>query len=115
MAQAIPILAAEQWQAMWHSGAPLLLFKHSTTCGISAAVNAEFERWLPRVPADKLRVARVRVIEERPISQQIAADTGVLHQSPQALLIQGKKVLWSASHYAITEQSLQAAVAKAGL
>ncbi|HEY8416227.1 MAG TPA: monothiol bacilliredoxin BrxC family protein [Thermaerobacter sp.] len=44
----------------------------------------------------------------------MARRLGVRHQSPQALLVQRGAVRWHASHWDITEQSLAAALGRAG-
>jgi len=90
---------------------PVLIFKHSTTCPISAAAHTQFVTAAQAGELDGARVGRVRVIEERPLSAAIAARFGVVHQSPQALLIRGGRAVWSASHRAITRHSLYHAVA----
>lgn len=90
---------------------PVLIFKHSTTCPVSAAAHTQFVSAAQAGELDGARVGRVRVIEERPLSAAIAARFGVVHQSPQALVIRGGRAVWNASHRAITRQSLHAAVA----
>ncbi len=105
------------WQAVWEalgaSGAPArLVFKRSPTCPLSLDAEAAFERFVASCPdglAD--RFCRVDVIDRREVSRRIAEDTGVKHESPQALLLgAGRKVLWHASHRAIDERSLSAAI-----
>ena len=85
-----------------------LLFKHSPTCPISAAAFAEYERWSTShagVPSGWIEVVR-----ERPLARSVAERTGVRHESPQALLLIHGEVRWHASHGAITEASLGAAL-----
>lgn len=89
---------------------PVLIFKHSTTCPISAAAHSEFVTAARGGELDGARVGRVRVIEERPLSLAIAQRFGVVHQSPQALVIRGGRAVWNASHHAITRQALHGAV-----
>ncbi|MNV97138.1 hypothetical protein D3C71_1922260 [compost metagenome] len=50
----------------------------------------------------------VKVIESRPVSNQIAEDTGVKHASPQILYIKNKETVWNTSHWAITEEHMTA-------
>jgi bacillithiol system protein YtxJ len=89
---------------------PVLIFKHSTTCPVSAAAYREFHNALDVGDLVGVRPAVVRVIEERPLSQAIARRWTIAHQSPQALLVQGPNLLWHASHHAITRAALGAAV-----
>lgn len=88
-----------------------LLFKHSPICPISTAAFERYERFL----ADHAEVASgwLHVIRQRPISQAVAAATGVKHESPQALVYRDGAVTWHASHDAITESSLADALAAA--
>lgn len=90
---------------------PVLLFKHSHTCGISLAALEELQAYMesPDCPAD-LEVFLVRVVEERPLSLALAERLGVRHQSPQAILIHNGEALWHTSHYSITRQSLHKAI-----
>ena len=85
-----------------------LVFKHSLICPTSArgfAEYAAFVRAHPDVPT-----AWIDVIGERPWSRHVAARTGVTHQSPQALLVKDGRVVWHASHGAITRAALEGAV-----
>ena len=89
---------------------PVLIFKHSTTCPISAAAHAALQQALAGGDLAGARVGLVRVIEERPLSQAIAARFAVTHQSPQAIVLRGGRAVWHASHQAITRQALRQAV-----
>lgn len=104
----------DEWQRVQADSGLSLVFKHSTTCPISAAAHDEFMRWAPGAPEGAVRLYRVHVIEDRALSQQIAAETAVTHQSPQAILLQGGRVLWHRSHWAITEAALAAGVQNPG-
>lgn len=108
------ITTVDEWRKVQADSCLSLVFKHSTTCPISAGAHDEFLRWAAGLPEERVHLYRVHVIEDRPLSQRIAADTGVTHQSPQALLMRSGKVLWHASHYAITEPLLAAAAADPG-
>jgi len=50
--------------------------------------------------------ALVDVSRQQPISQALAARTGVRHESPQVLLLTGGRAIWSASHDEITRASI---------
>lgn len=86
---------------------PVLIFKHSTACPVSARAHGEFVSWLARKGAVP-RTALVRVIEERPISLALADRLDVTHQSPQAILVVDGKAVWNASHGWINVESLDA-------
>lgn len=86
---------------------PVFVFKHSTRCPISAAAREQFERFTEAMPEVACRL--VLVVEQRPLSLEIAHETGVTHASPQALLLVQGKVVWHASHYQITAHALREA------
>jgi len=92
--------------------APVVLFKHSTRCPFSARAHEEFTRFAEEI-GDQADCWQVLVIEQRPVSLEIAAVTGVLHQSPQALLIMDGVVRWHTSHSTITCEALHNALTAA--
>lgn len=75
----------------------VLIFKHSTQCGISSSAFQEVNKL-------DFPVYLVRVIEERDVSNYIEEKLGVKHESPQVLLIKNGKCVWHASHRAINEE-----------
>ncbi len=81
-----------------------LIFKHSTACGGSHAAAREVERFLAARPGAPVFV--VHVIEQRPLSNELAERTGIRHTSPQVILLEDGKPVWSASHFAITAEAL---------
>jgi bacillithiol system protein YtxJ len=85
---------------------PVVLFKHDTTCPISAAAYRE----LSALPSD---VALVDVDKAADLSEEIAARTGIKHESPQVIVMAGGRPVWSASHYDITEDAVEAALQQA--
>lgn len=86
---------------------PVFLLKHSSQCPISAEVYSAFSEFERQGGADRpWSCALVRVIEERPLSNQIAEQLGVQHESPQLLLISGSKVLWHDSHWRLTLEKM---------
>ena len=88
---------------------PLLIFKHSTTCSISAAAKSKIERqW-----ADSglnLPIYYLDLLRFRPLSAQIAEQFGVRHESPQLLLIQDGECRYDASHMSIRLNEVKAKI-----
>ena len=80
---------------------PLLLFKHSHTCGVSAEALDELVTYLSDEPAD-VHYAMVTVQTHRDVSNAVTTKLGVRHETPQALLIRDGRVVWSASHFRVT-------------
>ena len=88
---------------------PVLLFKQSTTCPVSAEAFDEFQQFLSENEED-IAAYFVKVRETRPVSNQIAEDLGVQHQSPQIFLVKDKKAVWNTSHMNITKESIKEAL-----
>ena len=84
---------------------PLLLFKHSYTCGVSAEALDELLAHLNAQPGD-VHYAMVTVQTHRDISNAVAQKLGVRHETPQALLVRDGKVVWSASHFRVTADAV---------
>lgn len=87
---------------------PVLIFKHSTTCSISAMALSRMERnW-----NDQLGVKPyyLDLHANRSISNKIESEFGVEHESPQVLLIKNGSCIYDASHMAISFTGLQQAV-----
>src|SRR5262245_35162591 len=87
---------------------PVIIFKHSTQCGISDQVYEEFTRFLES--AGNITCGLVLVIESRPVSNAIESILGVRHESPQAILLKDGKPKWNASHWSITPDALNRAL-----
>ena len=106
------LTSVEQWNDFLDQSEqnPLFVFKHSTTCPISAEALREFNQYLHEDPQRDVTYVLVKVIESRPVSNQIATDVEVKHESPQAIIIHHKQALWNASHWKITTKSIKEAM-----
>lgn len=87
----------------------VLLFKHSPTCPISTAAHAEYGMFQVAQP-DAVTLF-LNVVSEPVLARDIARQCGVEHETPQAILFEGGKATWHASHAAITHAALEAAFA----
>lgn len=80
---------------------PVLVFKHSTRCSISVMALDRINRsWKPGTE-EHFSAWYLDLLNYREISNRIAADTGIEHQSPQLLLLKDGKCLKAESHQAI--------------
>ncbi len=79
---------------------PVILFKHSNTCGISADIHQQ----VSTVNAD---INVVVVQTGRAVSNAIAEKTGYRHQSPQAFVIKDGKAVYHATHYGIDPKEIE--------
>ena len=93
---------------------PLLLFKHSFSCGVSAEALDEL---IDHLNADIVaagvpdpRYAIVTVQTHRDVSNAVSTKLGVRHETPQALLIRDGRVIWSASHFHVTAEAMKKAL-----
>ncbi|REE57387.1 bacillithiol system protein YtxJ [Paenibacillus taihuensis] len=105
------LTTVEEWNTALEGSStrPLVVFKHSTTCPVSANAFTEFSNYLKNnEDQDDTDFVLVKVIESRPVSNQIAEDTAVKHESPQIILIKDKAKYWTTSHWSITEAHMSA-------
>jgi bacillithiol system protein YtxJ len=110
MAQWKEITSEAEWNQLYESSSetPVVVLKHSTTCPVSSNALQEYEAYLKNKPNEKVDYVLVKVIESRPVSNQIAEDTGVKHASPQILYVKNKETIWNTSHWAVTEAHITA-------
>lgn len=88
---------------------PILIFKHSPTCGISAQADEEITTLLAD-PGWLTEVYVVFVQDGRLVSNEIVKRLNLRHASPQILLVQDGVVRWHASHFRVTGQAIRAAL-----
>ena len=88
---------------------PLLLFKHSFTCGVSAEALDELVGHLNDHKGDA-DYAIVNVQTHREVSNAVTRKLGVRHETPQALIIKEGRAVWSASHFRVTAHAVEAAL-----
>lgn len=84
----------------------VLLFKHSTRCGISRMVIKQFEKKFTEDMKD-LKVYYLDLLNYRSISDEVGYTFQVRHESPQLLIIKNGVAVANASHYDITTIDLQ--------
>jgi len=84
---------------------PVFIFKHSTTCGISAQAKENLEI-ASKNTDKKFLFYYLDLLNFRPISNEIASRFGVHHQSPQLILLQNGKVIFTTSHHKIRTTSM---------
>lgn len=84
----------------------ILLFKHSTRCSISATALNRLERNWQSEDSQKLKPYYLDLLNHRDVSNAIAARYGVIHESPQALVIQNGRCIYVSTHTDITYSDL---------
>ena len=89
--------SADQINDINHHQGYSLIFKHSTRCSISMMVKKRFELDWDKLPGD-LHLYFLDLIKYRELSNQIAADFQVCHESPQLLVIRDGECVLDLSH-----------------
>lgn len=105
--QFIPIADTESLQELFARShdAPVVVFKHSSTCPISAAAYDEMLKLAEPI-------ALVVVQRARGVSREVEKQTGVRHESPQAIVLRNGQAVWSASHWNITSDAVARALSE---
>lgn len=83
----------------------VVIFKHSTRCSISAVAKSRLERG--REP-ENIAFYYLDLISFRSLSNKVAADFAVEHESPQVLLIRNGECVYDESHSGIRMEELEA-------
>ncbi len=84
---------------------PVLIFKHSTRCSISRFALKQFENEFDL--QDKITPYYLDLLNHRDISNEIAIQFNVHHQSPQILLLKNRVVVYDTSHENIDATELK--------
>lgn len=85
---------------------PVVIFKHSTRCGISeGAKYTLIENW--NFTEQDLDFYYLDLLRYRTISNKIAEDFQVTHQSPQVLVLKAGEVVFHTSHHRISVDVLR--------
>lgn len=83
---------------------PGVIFKHSTRCSISSMAKNRLDKSpLP----DQADFYLLDLIKHRTLSNKIAEDFNVWHESPQILIIKDGKCIYDESHSGITMKDIQ--------
>lgn len=88
---------------------PVAIFKHSTSCGISAGAKHRLESEWAHI-LDDLHLYYLDLLSYRPISNAIAKRYNIRHESPQILVIRNGEVIFHTSHHRINVGALKAAI-----
>ena len=85
---------------------PVVVFKHSTTCPISAGAYEE-------MTAVEYSVNIVTVQTAREVSDEIEVQTGIEHHSPQVIVLRNGKAVWNTSHWKVKAEAVTVALREA--
>lgn len=85
---------------------PQVIFKHSTTCGISRMVLNMFTNNYA-IHGNQLDLYFLDLHAYREVSNEVGIHFQVLHQSPQLLIVKNGVTVFHTSHGAISEVNLE--------
>jgi bacillithiol system protein YtxJ len=87
---------------------PQVIFKHSTRCSISSVAKSRLERSEPIAGAD---FYYLDLIAHRNISNLVASEFSVYHESPQILVIKNGDCVFDESHGSINMADIEEQIA----
>ena len=85
-------------------GQPVLVYKHSATCGKSTRAQKQVESYLINYSKDAYRLV---VHDERPLSNEIAEVLQIKHETPQLIALSKGKPLFVLNHDNVTLSNLE--------
>jgi bacillithiol system protein YtxJ len=83
---------------------PVAIFKHSTRCSISRMAWNQFQKEFNLI--DAMALYYLDLLEYREISNKIETQFGVIHQSPQLIVVKDGNVVFISSHESIDAKQL---------
>ncbi len=87
-----------------------LILKHSTTCPISGMAKLRLEDHIDEL-SEPLELYYLDLLSYRALSNAIAEQFNVHHESPQVLLIKNGECFFDTSHFDITVSEINEALA----
>ncbi|PJB13318.1 MAG: bacillithiol system redox-active protein YtxJ [Flavobacteriales bacterium CG_4_9_14_3_um_filter_40_17] len=87
----------------------VVIFKHSTRCGISRSVLRRFESEFDS-EVENTKYYFLDLLAYRDLSKEIAIRYHAVHESPQLLIIQKGKVIYNVSHHDIQISGLKSVI-----
>lgn len=86
----------------------VVIFKHSTSCYISSMVLKQFEKGFNvDLLKEKSEFYFLDLIKYRAVSNHIANEFGIRHESPQVLVVRDGKVIHHSSHSRIQPEQIE--------
>lgn len=104
-----PLRSEDDWsEALEHSSeTPVLIFKHSSACPVSGRAHESMEQL---GQDDPVPIYKVVVQEHRSVSDEIAEELDVRHETPQAILLHQQEPVFDTSHFDVTADTIREAL-----
>ncbi|WP_347160276.1 bacillithiol system redox-active protein YtxJ [Pontibacter chitinilyticus] len=105
----LPLTSTEQLDEILEESksTPVVIFKHSTSCSISATAKSRLERQWDSAGLDDVKLYYLDLLRYRPVSKEVADTLQVRHESPQLLLVQDGVCTYDVSHMSIGVDALK--------
>ena len=91
---------------------PVMIFKHSTRCGISFSALDKLTVHWDNTKVDGIIPYILDVVHLREYAREVGSYFGIPHQSPQVLLIKDGKCVYKQSHFGINFGELEDMMSK---
>jgi bacillithiol system protein YtxJ len=100
----IDFFQEEQWQDLLDQSMneSIFLFKHSIRCGVSSMVLSRFEK---QMRERNKNYYFLNILGNRDLSNWIADELNIRHESPQLIVLKNAKVIAYDSHYNLLDIS----------
>lgn len=110
MSQFRPVTSAADLDAVWRASElePVILFKHSQSCGVSLMAHDLLDEDALPWPVHEIVIQR-----HRDLSNRVAEVLGVRHESPQVFVVARGRAVWHSSHAGVRGDRLRMAFADA--
>lgn len=84
---------------------PQLIYKHSSRCSVCFFTKKQIED-IPEAMREQVDLHFVDVIDWREVSNTIAEEFSITHESPQLLIVYDREVVWHGSHREIQSDAI---------
>jgi bacillithiol system protein YtxJ len=95
----------EEFNQLLEEKDKFFFLKHSLTCPISGSAFDEYQKFAKETEEQETYYLAVQ--ESRDLSNYIAEELGIKHESPQAFMFKEGKPVWNDSHWNITSKALK--------
>lgn len=105
----IDFFKEEQWQDLLDQSMneSIFLFKHSIRCGVSSMVLNRFEK---QMRERNKKYYFLNILANRNLSDWIADELNIRHESPQLIVLKDAKVIAFDSHYNLLDISKEISI-----
>jgi len=84
---------------------PQLIYKHSHRCSVCIMAKEDIEASADTL-SKQMDLHFVNVVHQREVSNHIASNLDIRHESPQAILLANGEVVWHGSHWQIKSDKI---------